>query len=233
METKKNSELQLERNSNLYFTIGLAAILALIYLALEWKSYDDSQIQIGALYIPDDLGEEVPITVQELPPPPPKIKTPAIIEIATNEEDIIETIVESNEPNQDTEIVTVKDIDVDEYNGPEEIPWVLVEDAPIFPGCENETDKKVCFQEMMQKHIRKNFQYPDMAREMGLQGRVNVLFTIKTDGSIGDIRMRGPHKILEGEAKRIISKLPQMTPGKQRDTPVKVPFAIPITFKLQ
>ena len=68
---------------------------------------------------------------------------------------------------------------------------------------------------------------------MGLQGRVNVVFTIEKDGSIGNVRMRGPHEVLEGEAARIISKLPKMTPGKQRGTPVKVPFAIPITFKLQ
>jgi protein TonB len=45
--------------------------------------------------------------------------------------------------------------------------------------------------------------------------------------------MRGPDKNLEAEAKRIIEKLPKMTPGKQRGRPVRVPFSIPITFKLQ
>jgi protein TonB len=45
--------------------------------------------------------------------------------------------------------------------------------------------------------------------------------------------MRGPHQILESEASRIISKLPKMEPGKQRGQAVKVPFSIPITFKLQ
>jgi len=68
---------------------------------------------------------------------------------------------------------------------------------------------------------------------MGIQGRVNVMFVIDKDGSITDINMRGPNANLEKEAKRIISKLPKMTPGKQRGTAVKVPFAIPITFKLQ
>ncbi|MEL0240417.1 MAG: energy transducer TonB, partial [Flavobacteriaceae bacterium] len=47
------------------------------------------------------------------------------------------------------------------------------------------------------------------------------------------IRMRGPDKNLEAEALRIINLLPNMTPGRQRGRPVKVPFSIPITFRLQ
>ena len=68
---------------------------------------------------------------------------------------------------------------------------------------------------------------------MGIQGRVFVQFTIGKDGSISGIRTRGPDKNLEKEANRIISRLPTMTPGKQRGRPVRVPFSIPITFKLQ
>ena len=67
---------------------------------------------------------------------------------------------------------------------------------------------------------------------MGIQGRVYVSFIINKDGTIGSVRMRGPDKNLEKEAARIINKLPKMTPGKQRGRPVRVPFSIPITFKL-
>ena len=68
---------------------------------------------------------------------------------------------------------------------------------------------------------------------MGIQGRVYVNFIISKDGSITSIRMRGPDKNLEKEAARIIGRLPKMTPGKQRGRPVRVPFSIPITFRLQ
>ena len=146
---------------------------------------------------------------------------------------MIANVIESNEIDQDTEIADVNDIDVIDEDIPDEVSFIVIEDVPVFPGCENANDKRACFQEKMQKHIRKNFRYPELAQEMGLQGRVNVIFTIQKDGSIGNVRMRGPHQLLEGEAERIISKLPQMTPGKQRGTAVKVPFAIPITFKLQ
>jgi protein TonB len=106
---------------------------------------------------------------------------------------------------------------------------------PIFPGCEkvDKSQRRDCFQDKMNKHIRKNFRYPEIAQEMGIQGRVYVNFIIAKDGQITNIRMRGPDKNLEKEAQRIISKLPSMTPGKQRGRPVRVPFSIPITFRLQ
>ena len=53
----------------------------------------------------------------------------------------------------------------------------------------------------MNKHIRKNFRYPEIAQEMGIQGRVYVNFIISKDGSITNIRMRGPDKNLEKEAR--------------------------------
>lgn len=112
------------------------------------------------------------------------------------------------------------------------IPFALIEEAPIFPGCENAEDKKACFMEKLTEHIRKNFKYPEEAQEQGIQGRVNVIFRINGEGDIGDIRKRGPHELLEDEAVRIIARLPKMTPGKQEGKPVTVPFSIPITFKL-
>ena len=86
---------------------------------------------------------------------------------------------------------------------------------------------------MIQKHVSKHFRYPEIAVDMGIQGRVNTMFVIQKDGSIGSVRMIGPDKTLEEEAARILSKLPKMTPGKQRGQAVRVPFSIPITFKLQ
>lgn len=68
---------------------------------------------------------------------------------------------------------------------------------------------------------------------MGIQGKVFVQFIIDRDGSIKNIVARGPDKNLEKEAIRIISLLPKMTPGKQRGRPVRVPFSIPIVFRLQ
>ena len=234
MEPKKNPQFEVKRNTNLYFVIGLAAVLLLTYVVLEWKTFYENDIYFAQRHVPQELIEVVPITAHKLPEPPkPKIQAPPVIEVEDDDDDVIETVIESNDIDQDTEIASIDDIEVIDPDIPDELSFIVVEDVPVFPGCEKATDKRACFQEMIQKHIRKNFRYPELAQEMGLQGRVNVVFTIEKDGSIGNVRMRGPHEVLEGEAARIISKLPKMTPGKQRGTPVKVPFAIPITFKLQ
>ncbi|PWL37959.1 energy transducer TonB [Flagellimonas aquimarina] len=232
MELKKNQELELKKNSVLYFSIGMTAVLLLAYIALEWKTFYETPEFAQNSEKLNDIDEVLPPITIKLPPPP-KTQTPPVIEIVDDEEKIIETIIESTETDQVKEIADIEDIEVAKDDVPDEVSFIVIEDVPVFPGCENESDKRACFQEMMQKHIRKNFRYPEPAQDMGLQGRVNLVFTIQKDGSIGNVRMRGPHKILETEAARIISKLPKMTPGKQRGTPVKVPFAIPITFKLQ
>ena len=85
----------------------------------------------------------------------------------------------------------------------------------------------------MQKHIAKNFRYPEDAEKMSIQGRVSALFVIDKDGNITDVHTRGPHPLLEKETVRIINKLPKMTPGKQRGKTVRVPFSIPIKYKLE
>ncbi|WP_149276736.1 energy transducer TonB [Pareuzebyella sediminis] len=234
MEPKKNPKADVGRNSGLYFVIGLALTMALVYGALEWKTYDKTNDYDISMNVDDDLDEEVPMTEQiKTPPPPPPPAAPEIIEVVEDEEEVEETVIESTETSQEEEIIEVEDVEVEEEVEDVDVPFAVIEDVPIFPGCENESDKRGCFQSMMQKHIGKNFRYPEIAQEMGIQGRVSVMFTIQKDGSIGNVRMRGPDKSLEAEAARIISKLPKMTPGKQRGRPVRVPFSIPITFKLQ
>nr|WP_299488125.1 M56 family metallopeptidase [uncultured Allomuricauda sp.] len=112
------------------------------------------------------------------------------------------------------------------------VPFSAVEEVPIFPGCEGAEDKEKCSLQKIMEHIRKNFKYPEEAEKQGIQGRVNVIFEIDSEGNVGNIRKRGPHKLLEDEAERIIAKLPKMIPGKHKGKPVHVPFSLPISFKL-
>ena len=234
MEPKKNPKFDLSRNSSLYFVIGLASMLFICWQALEWKTYEKTNYDYQMLDIEDDEDEEVPITEQIKTPPPPPQPPPApeVIQVVEDEEEVEETVIESTETDQE-EIVEI--VEVEEVEEDIDVPFAVIEDVPIFPGCEKvpKSQRRTCFQEQINKHIRKNFRYPEIAQEMGIQGRVYVQFVIAKDGAITNIRMRGPDKNLEKEAQRIISKLPQMTPGKQRGRPVRVPFSIPITFRLQ
>jgi len=236
MQPKKSEKADLSKNSSLYFVIGLSLILLISWQAIEWRTYE-KVYAYEALNVEDEDDEEIPITEQlktPPPPPPPPPPAPEVIEVVEDEEEVEETVIESTETNED-EIIEVEEVEIEEEFEDVDVPFAVIEDVPIFPGCEKvaKSERRKCFQEQMNKHIRRNFRYPEIAQEMGIQGRVYVNFIIAKDGSISNIRMRGPDKNLEKEAQRIISKLPSMTPGKQRGRAVRVPFSIPITFRLQ
>ena len=130
--------------------------------------------------------------------------------------------------NRSKEATPQKDYDNESY-----VPFAVIDEVPVFPGCEDAEDKRACFNQNLQKHISKNFQYPIAAQEKGIQGMVNVIFTIGADGVVKNLRMRGPDRLLEDEAKRMIDLLPQMIPGKQKGKKVDVPYSIPISFRLE
>ncbi|RRQ49519.1 M56 family peptidase [Maribacter algicola] len=113
------------------------------------------------------------------------------------------------------------------------VPFGEVDAVPVFPGCENATDSRACFNEKIMRHISKNFSYPQEAQDRGIQGRVSALFTISKDGNVENIDMRGPDKLLEDEVERILKRLPVMKPGKNKGEKVAVAYSIPVTFKLE
>jgi len=234
MQPKKNPKADLNKNRNLYFVIGLTFVTFITWQAIESKTYEKT-FDYEALNVEDDDDEDIPITeqIKTPPPPPPPPPAPEVIEVVEDEEEVEETVIESTETDQDE--IIIEEIEVEDEFEDIDVPFAVIEDVPIFPGCESvsKSQRRACFQEQMNKHIRKNFRYPDIAQEMGIQGRVYVNFIIAKDGSITNIRMRGPDKNLENEAARIIGRLPKMTPGKQRGRAVRVPFSIPITFRLQ
>ena len=234
MQPKKNPKADLNKNRNLYFVIGLTFVTFITWQAIESKTYEKT-FDYEALNVEDDDDEDIPITeqIKTPPPPPPPPPAPEVIEVVEDEEEVEETVIESTETDQDE--IIIEEIEVEDEFEDIDVPFAVIEDVPIFPGCESvaKSQRRACFQEQMNKHIRKNFRYPDIAQEMGIQGRVYVNFIISKDGSITNIRMRGHDKNLENEAARIIGRLPQMTPGKQRGRAVRVPFSIPITFRLQ
>ena len=111
-----------------------------------------------------------------------------------------------------------------------------IQNVPRFLQCflVGQNDARACFQEQMNAHIIRNFRYPEAAQEQGIQGRVYINFIINECGFIENIRTRSPDKLLDDEAIRIINLIPRLLPGTMDDgLPVKVPFSLPITFKLR
>ena len=239
MELKKNNKANVGRNSSLYFAIGLALMLFLTNYAINYKSYDKSDTDIGMINMDEELEEEIPITeqIQTPPPPPPPPAAPEVIEIIEDEEEIEETVIESTEVDQETEIVEVEEVQIEEIEEDIDVPFSVIENVPVFPGCErekNNTKKRDCMSKKIAQFVNKKFN-TDLASDLGLSGRqrINVIFKIDKKGNITGIRARAPHPGLEKEAARVIGLLPKMKPGRQRGKPVNVPYSLPIIFQVQ
>ena len=241
MEPKKNQNSDVSRNSSLYFAVGLALMVGITYLTINYKTYDPSGVVADSLNLDDELDEEVPITEQIAtppPPPPPPPAAPEIIEVVEDEVEVEETIIESTETEMETEIVEVEEVVVEEVEEDLEVPFNVIENVAVFPGCEKEKGndaKKACMNEKVNKFIGKKFNQ-DLASDLGLapgKKRISVVFKVDKSGNITNIRARGPHPGLEKEAKRVIGLLPKMKPGRQRGKAVVMPFSIPIVFQVQ
>ena len=238
MKAKKNPKADVSRNSSLYFAIGLNIMLLITYGLLNHKTYNTLDDLSEVLYVAEEIVEDIPVTEQIKTPPPPPSATPEVITVVEDIVEVEESVIESTETNQEEfieERVAVDDIEVEEVEEYVEVPFAVIEKVPVFPGCTQTTNEglKRCFQEQMNAHLVDHFKYPDVAMELGINGRVYVLFVINNEGLVSNVRSRGPDKLLEAEAERIIKLLPKMTPGMQRGQPVNVSYSIPIHFKLE
>src|SRR5690606_16665266 len=185
MEPKKNPKSDVSRNSSIYFAVGLALMLLLTNLAINYKTYDKEAIDIGQLTMDDELEEEIPITEQLLtppPPPPPAPEIPEVIEVVEDEEEVEETIIKSTETDQEEKIVKVEEVKVKEVEEDIEVPFSVIENVPVFPGCEREKNndaKRQCMSDKISDFVNKKFN-TDLAGELGLSGRqrINVIFKI-------------------------------------------------------
>ncbi len=241
MEPKKNLKSDVSRNSSIYFAVGLALMLLLTNLAINYKTYDKADLDLGKVSMDDQIEEEIPITEQLLTPPPPPPPPPAIpeeIKIVEDEKEVEETVIKSTETSQEEKIVKVEQVVVKEVVDDDiEIPFSVIENVPVFPGCEKEKNndaKRQCMSDKISDFVNKKFN-TELASELGLSGkqRISVMFKIDKSGEITSVMARAPHPGLEKEAKRVIGLLPKMQPGKQRGKAVTVPYSLPILFQVQ
>lgn len=238
MKPKKNPKADLSRRSMLFFQLGMIFMLFLAWRAIEYKTYDRT-FESDTLAVSDELIEEIPITQQIEPPPPPPPPPPApeVIEVVEDEEEVEETIIESTETNQEEEIVEIEEIEEAIEEEIADVPFAVIENVPIYPGCEGANGnnaKKACMSEKIDRFVKKEFN-GDLAGDLGLEGiqRIFVRFKIDKHGNVIDVQARAPHPKLEMEAVRVVKGLPKMTPGKQRGQPVGVLYSLPIRFQVE
>lgn len=114
--------------------------------------------------------------------------------------------------------------------------FTTVDDIPTFKACKKvkRGSKMDCFNTEMIKHIQKHFSYPHNALVKKLEGDVWVRFIIDKNGNISNIKALGPKgaKILDDEAKRVVSLLPKFIPASKNGKDVPVKYGFPISFYL-
>jgi len=106
----------------------------------------------------------------------------------------------------------------------EEVPYVVVEEMPMFPGGDA----------VLLKYIGENTRYPELAKEHNIQGRVIIRFCVTSKGSVSQISvLKGVDPELDKEAIRVVKSLPTFRPGSQGGKPVPVWYMVPISFNLK
>jgi TonB family protein len=102
--------------------------------------------------------------------------------------------------------------------------FVVVEEMPKFPGGD----------QALFKHLYENLKYPPEAKTEGIQGKVILRFVVTAEGKVADVTVvRGVHPLLDEEALRVMSTVPDWIPGKQGGRPVDVYYSLPISFALK
>ncbi len=151
---------------------------------------------------------------------------------------LLQKLKEDYKNNEEvTEGVVIEVVEEDtQQNKIIDFPFAVIEEVPVFPGCEgldsNEARKK-CMSDKISSLVNKNFD-TSLGEKFGLTGvnRVYVRFKIDKNGSVTDIESRAKVPELETEAIRTLKLLPQMRPGKQKGENVGVLYSLPIVFQV-
>lgn len=229
MEIKKTPKADLENRRTLFTEIGLVVALLVVWGAFSYSTKEKAVASLGEDTQVVEVEDMVPIT-EETPPPPPEAPK---IPVLSDQIDIVEDDIKvddnfmslEDDASLGVEIMDYVEEVKEEVVEEEAIPFQLVEEKPSFNGGDaNE----------FSKWVNSKLQYPEIAKENGVQGRVILQFTVNPDGSVSNVKvLRGVDSSLDKEAVRVVSMSPKWKPGKQRDRAVKVTYTFPVIFQLR
>jgi periplasmic protein TonB len=244
VKKSQKHDANLRKNSSLYFQVGLIVCLLAAYGLLEMKFETTIPKVVDVLLPPDenymvDIPNFTPEVVVDEPVKQKKNKkSNDFIEV---EDDTPLDIFK--EDDEEPKVTVTTPIDPRNVNpepkiiDPENVPFVSIEQVPIYPGCESKksnTEKRKFMSDKITQLVQKKFN-TNLGSQLGLSGKqvIRTQFKIDKTGHVNDIQVRGTHPELEKEAERVINIIPEMTPGKQRDKNVGVIYTLPIVFQVE
>ena len=231
MEIKKSEKASLENKRLLFTEVGLILALLIVWGAFSYSTKEKKVAVFEDVTEEIAVEEEIPITQENTPPPPETPDVPVLsdqIDIVDDEIVVDDSMFLNLEDDSSIgiEIMDYVEAVVEEEEVEEEaIPFQLVEEKPKFQGGDAND---------FTRWVNSRLQYPEIAKENGVQGRVTLQFTVNADGSVSNVKvLRGVDPSLDQEAVRVVSSSPKWTPGRQRDRAVKVTYTFPVVFQLR
>jgi protein TonB len=226
MEIKKTNHASLEKKRNTFLIVGVVTALSFTLMAFEYSWEKAVTVSpIPELYIDLMESEIAPISV-------PKVEKP-VVSVKQKLSNVFK-IVEELDPTVPADLVKEPDFtDFEPVFAPFDIPFeevvenkvfTIVEEMPSFPGGDD----------ALFRYIGKNIDYPQMAVDAGITGKVYVTFVVNKKGEIEDLKLlKGIGGGCDEEALRVLSSMPLWKPGLQRGKAVNVQYNIPIQFSLK
>jgi protein TonB len=228
MKNGRNPEFDLEKRRPGITLFSFLVPLALTLVAFEWTSWDVLSKTVVCDF-PDDLFIE-----EELVPPVPKppapsgpmeakpiMAPPTIIEIIDGpviDDPTLAAVPDPIDPQTYPEPLAQRIEPVDEeklFERVEQMPQFQGGDAGLF------------------SYLGRNIKYPELAREVGIQGIVYITFEVDKEGNVKDAKvLRGIGGGCDEEALRVVKAMPPWEPGKQRGKAVRVQYTLPVKFRL-
>lgn len=252
MKGRKSPWVDLDRYRTHFFLLGLVLALGAVILLLEWRQ------PLPTIEAPEaqkierrDDQEIIPITTREAPPPPAEkaVKVPDQIELVADLEEVEDDFEMGLSETDEDEAVSAFETEYFVQDGPVEVveqeeeevaevfDFVVVEQAPVFPGCDPAADAlagKACFQEQLMRFVQANFEYSEAALALQIRGRIFIEFVVEKDGRVAGVKvLRGLDPLVDQEAVRVLKALPPMKPARQRGNPVRMRFVLPIKTVLE
>ena len=229
MEIKKTEKASLENKRLIFAELGLIAALLVVFAGFESSTRAK---EVALLQGNTKIEEPEDIFAIPLDTPPPAPEAPALpmlsdeLEIVDDDVTVDLDFQSLDDTDIPVDIQAYRNQEVVEQEVEEEVlPFVAVEQKPSFQGGDAND---------FSRWVNARLQYPEIAKENGVDGTVYLQFTIGSDGRMQDVKvLRSPDESLAREAVRVVASSPKWEPGRQRDRAVKVSYTFPVVYRLR
>ena len=212
-------------------------LLKIIHFNTTLKSqnydYEVKAIEISSLiWLEENIKNQV--KAEEKPP----LEDVAIFTepVITDDEDIVEDLKELQEINYAPDSIETTSLSgEDTLLSHREIAG-LDSEEDSEAALVNENNRGAVFQDGridLIRYIYQNINYPQVALQQRIHGRVICSFIVNEDGSISDVNLdQGLYIFLDEEVIRVIRSMPLWRPAMKDGKPIKVKYITPVVFRL-